>query len=234
MRAKRKKKLPTVRYIPLKEIEKIDDEFLTEINKVRTRLNGCSDSELVNTFYSVLLSGYNAAIEIKARECEIDYAIKAAEIEARAEELRPVRYRHWYWLFKTFPNRAQDIIEERAELEAERIHSELEKLLDDGWKQLQESDDKQSKRELKRQKKEQRKAKKATIDEATAEPPANEPTNAPPAAPANVQTAQENASTPAKQLPGQMTLDDVQAQEQTRPVVPFTSARPRPPKSLRK
>lgn len=148
MRIRKRKRL-TARYIPLEDIKAIEDDYLKEINAVRSRLAGCSDKELINAFYKVLINGYNAAIELKAIERAVDYDIKFAEIEARAAELRPWR-RCWLWrlLFRPLTNRAQDIIEERAELDANISHTADEKKLAEDWKQL--DSDKLSKRELKK------------------------------------------------------------------------------------
>lgn len=148
MRIKKRMKR-AARYIPLEDIKKIDDDYINEINKVRRSLAGCTDKELVNSFYKTLINGYNAAIELKTLERATDYDIIYAEIEARSDNIRPVR-RSWGWrlLFRRLTNRAQDIIEERAELDADVIHTAAEKQLDEGWKQL--DSDNLSKRELKK------------------------------------------------------------------------------------
>lgn len=157
-RIKRKSK-QTAQYIPLEDIKTIDDAFLTEINNVRMKLSGCDDEKLINAFNEVLVNGYKAAIELKALEREVDYNIKFAKIEAREREQTPWR-RGWWWrlIFRPVTNRPQDIIEERAELDAERVHGELEKQLDDDWEQLFPKKEKLSKRELRRQAKKQLKA----------------------------------------------------------------------------
>lgn len=221
-----KRKLPL--YLTNEDIEKLNERYENLYKKVKDSQN--LSTAQVNRECEILLEKYNFEIEELSAMRKVDYDIRLAEIKARAEEVRPVRYRHWYWLFKTFPNRAQAIIDERAELDAARIHGDLEKSLDEDWKKLQESEDKK----FKRLKKQQRKVTGATQDETPAEPPVSELPTDTPATRSDVQTVQENASKPAKQLPGQMTLDDVQAQEQSRPAVPFTAARPRPPRSCRK
>ena len=181
MRAKikkiKKKKKLEARYIPLKDIKDINDTFLNEINAVRGRLAGCNDKELINEFYTVILSGYKAAIELKTLECIVDYDIKFAKIEARAAELSPWR-RCWLWrlLLRPLTNRAQDIIEERAELDADAVHTAAETAIEIDRKKLYpDSKEKLSKRELRRKLKKQLKAaiKKAdeiSIDDAFREP----------------------------------------------------------------
>lgn len=243
MRAKKKKKKleekRVIRYIPLDDIKEINDAFLTEMERVKQRLMTIKDPDIIAVFHGVLLSAYNAAIAIKTFEREVDYDIKLAETEARADELRPEQRRHWYWLFRTFPNRAQDIIEERAELEAERVHSELEKLLDDDWACLFPKKEKLSKRELRRQAKKQLKAAIKKADETPTNEAFDEPAAPTPALmhdieleQAQPQPKQTSNIKPAKQLAGQMTLDDVQPQENA--VKPVQVHKARPPRSCRK
>lgn len=246
MSAKRikKKNKQAAQYIPLEDIKAIDDVFLNEINNVRIKLSGCDDEKLINAFNEVLVNGYKAAIELKALEREVDYDTKFSEIEARAYELRPVRRRHWYWLFRTFPNRAQAIIEERAELDADKEHTAAEKLLDDDWEQLYPDEGKLSKRELRRELKKKlkaaiKKADKTETNEAFDEPADTAPAPMHDVAPvqAKLPTAPTNDVKPAKQLPGQMTLDDVQARENAdKPAqgqLQVIPRRPRPPRSCR-
>ncbi len=296
MRAKKKKKKleekRAIRYIPLDDIKTINTEFLTEMERVKQRLMTIKDPAIITAFHEVLLSAYNAAIAIKTYEREVDYDIKLAKIDARADERRPERRRHWYWLFSTYSNRAQDIIEERAELEAERDHTEAEKKLDDDWEILFPKKEKKSKRKLRRQLKKQleeaiKKADETPTNEAFEEPetvkqsgieeierylheladdvkvkpfaevwekikdriylPQNEQK---PAENGEKQEAEQTdkattaepvqaqADKAAKQLPGQMSFDEVQPQEnadkpaQAQPQV--TTRRPRPPRSCRK
>lgn len=126
MRIKKRKKKDE-RYLPLDDIKKIDDEFLTEIENVKRRLGYIKDLNIIKTFQKVLLDAYNAAIEVKTLDREVDYDIKFAEIKARRDNIKPWR-RCWLWrlLLQPLTNRAQDIIEKRAELEAEKRFSSEE------------------------------------------------------------------------------------------------------------
>lgn len=179
-RIKRKSK-QTARYVPLDDIKTIDDAFLNEINNVRMKLSGCDDEKLINAFNEVLVNGYKAAIELKAIEREVDYDIKFAEIEARATELRPWR-RCWLWrlLFRPLTNRAQDIIEERAELNADKEHGAAEKAIEDERKKLSQDSVKiKSKRKLRRELKKQIKAVIKKADETPTNEVFDEPSDVP-------------------------------------------------------
>ena len=125
------------RYIPLAEIEKINSAFLDEMERVKTRLCNVKDEAIITAFHEVLLGAYSAAIELRTLECEVEYDIKFAEIKERRNNLKPWR-RCWLWrlLFRPLTNRAQDIIEERAELDADIIHTAEEKEIDDERKKL--------------------------------------------------------------------------------------------------
>lgn len=235
MRIKKRNK-HSERYLPLDDIKKIDDEFLSEMENVKRRLSNVKDLDIIKVFQQVLLSAYNAAIEVKTLEREVDYEIKFAQIEARRQEIKPWR-RGWWWrlIFQPLTNRAQDIIEERAELDADIRHTALENEIDNDRKKLpSEDEEKPSKRELKRQLKKQLKKALKNADEAplneVLEEPVTETSDNKPGAPADVPPVQGNENKSAKQLPGQIMLDDVQKLTQAQP----GTRRPRPPRSCRK
>lgn len=224
MRIKKRNK-HSERYLPLDDIKKIDDEFLSEMENVKRRLSNVKDLDIIKAFQQVLLSAYNAAIEVKTLEREVDYEIKFAQIKARRQEIKPWR-RGWWWrlIFQPLTNRAQDIIEERAELDADIRHTALENEIDNDRKQLQPEDDeeKPSKRKLKRAMRDKLKKVIETADNADVNEVLNEPK--PPAS--DVQEPPQGAG----QLPGQIMLDDVQKLTQAQP----GTRRPRPPRSCRK
>lgn len=195
------------RRLPLEDIRQINSAFLDEMERVKTRLCNVKDAEIIKAFHEVLLSAYNSAIDLRTLEREVDYDVKYAEIKERKRNLKPWR-RCWLWrlLFQPVTNRAQDIIEKRAELEADIEHTAAEKALEDERKQLTpESDKKPCKRESERKTRDEleeaiRQADSAEINEAIAEP-------------------QAEARESAEPAPG---------------VVPTQARRPRPPASCRK
>ncbi len=206
-----------IRYLSIEDIKKIDDDFLTEMENVKRRLSNVKDPDIIKAFQQVLLSAYNAAIELKTLESEVDYAIKVSAIDARAAEETPWR-RGWWWrlLFKPLTNRAQDIIEKRAELKANIAHTAAEKEIEnDCNKLLSENDEQQSKRKLKRQMREKLKKVIETADNADVQEAFNEPQS-------DVQELPQDN----KQLQGQLSIDGIQLQTNAR--------RPRPPRSCRK
>ncbi len=206
-----------IRYLSIEDIKKIDDDFLTEMENVKRRLSNVKDPDIIKAFQQVLLSAYNAAIELKMLESEVDYAIKVSAIDARAAEETPWR-RGWWWrlLFKPLTNRAQDIIEKRAELKANIAHTAAEKEIEnDCNKLLSENDEQQSKRKLKRQMREKLKKVIETADNADVQEAFNEPQS-------DVQELPQDN----KQLQGQLSIDGIQLQTNAR--------RPRPPRSCRK
>ena len=180
----KKKSKETARYIPLTDIKTINDDFLTEINNVRVKLSGCDDANLINAFNEVLVNGYKAAIELMAIEHKADYDIKFSKIEARASEITPWR-RSWLWrlLGRPVTNRAQDIIEDRAELDADKVHTAAEKAIEDERKKLDVDYKRLSKRELKRHLKKQLKAAIRKADETPTNEAFEEPTEPDPPPP---------------------------------------------------
>ncbi len=206
-----------IRYLSIEDIKKIDDDFLTEMENVKRRLSNVKDPDIIKAFQQVLLSAYNAAIELKTLESEVDYAIKVSAIDARAAEETPWR-RGWWWrlLFKPLTNRAQDIIEKRAELKANIAHTAAEKEIENDYNKLSsENDEQQSKRKLKRQMREKLKKVIETADNADVQEAFNEPQS-------DVQELPQDN----KQLQGQLSIDGIQSQTNAR--------RPRPPRSCRK
>lgn len=209
-------------YIPLEDIKQINDDFLTEMERVKARLSNVQDKQIIEAFHEVLLTAYNAAIEIKMLECEVDYDIKRADIEARRRELKPWR-RWWIWklLFQPLTNRAQDIIEERAEVDADIIHTAAEEKTAKEREKLSDIEKKLIKSAaLEKLKKAIKEADSADMKEAFNEP--SEPVQA------NTDEPAQEPPQDKGQLPGQITLEDVQK------LPPAAVHRARPPRSCRK
>lgn len=221
MRNKKKSKRRE-RYIPLSDIEKIDDKYLTEMENVKRRLNNVKDEAIINAVFNVLLSSYNAVIEIQTLEREVDYDIKCAKIEARRKELKPWR-RCWLWrlIGRPLTNRAQDIIEERAAVEADIIHTEEERAIDEERKKLPQDEEKRlSARKIKSRMRDKLKAVIETADNADTSEAFTEPENVP-LAQDNANVAEQTEEQPQQQ----MCLDEL---------TPVQTRRPRPPRNCRK
>ncbi|MDE7181502.1 MAG: hypothetical protein K2O41_00535 [Clostridia bacterium] len=224
----RKSSKRQARYIPLSDVEKINDRYLTEMQNVKQRLGYVKDEAIIRAFHDVLLSSYNAVIELQTLEREVDYEIRLAKIEERRRNQIPWR-RCWLWrlLLRPLTNRAQDIIEARAELEADILHTEAENAIEDERKKLpQDSGESLSKRKLKRAMRDKLKAvikaaDKADVKEAFAEPQ-------------NVPTVQENADTPAAPTNEAKPAQEPQEQLRLDELPPVQTRRPRPPKDCRK
>lgn len=211
------------RYLPLEDIKEINSKFLDEFESVKKRLNFIKDEATIKKFAEVLLSAYSATIELRTRERKVDYEIRLAKIEARADEQTPWR-RGWWWrlLFRPLTNRAQDIIEERAEIEADNIHTAAETANKQARAKLQpERGKKLSKRELKRQLHKQLKTAIEQADSADVQGILNEPQGQP-------QTVESVQKLPQRngQLQGQLSIDEIQP--------PLSVRRARPPRSCRK
>lgn len=231
-----KEKVNKPLYLSNEDIEKLNARYDELYKKVKDSTH--LSTAQINRECEVLLEKYNFEIEELSAMRKVDYEIRLAEIEAQAEELKPIRRKRW--VFRPFTNRAQEIIEERAELEAERIHGAAEKLLDverellfPGKEKTRLKRKKRNREEAQEQLEENRKQAEKKLEEilrkADEEDEPAKVYEEPPAVP----PAQESVTEIKKPLPGQMTFADVQ--EQARPV-PFatSSCRPRPPRSCRK
>lgn len=226
-------------YLSNEDIERLNARYDELYKKVKDSTN--LSTAQINRECEILLAKYNFEVEELSAMRKVDYEIRLAEIEARRSELKPWR-RSWWCrlLFLPLTNRAQYIIEERAELDAEHIHGEAEKQNDAERERLfPEKEKKPSKREIRRKAREKLEEAIRSADATETSEGFEEPPTVPP--------VQESIAQDKKPLPGQMTFDEVQtqeqagapakaepAQEQARPVPFTTSRRPRPPRACRK
>lgn len=148
------KEKPSKRDRPLyafnEDIEKLHERYEQLFKQVKSSLN--LSEKQIEQECDTLSRKYDFELDELSKYRKVDYDIKLAEIKAREDELKPVRHRRvWRLLFRRLTNRAQDIIEERAELDAHAIHTKAEKQIDEDWKRLfPDSEVKLSKREIKR------------------------------------------------------------------------------------
>lgn len=203
---KRKNKL----FILTDDLEKLNDRYAALHKKIK---NAEEISEAhSNRMAEVLLEKYNFEIEELSAAREVEYYTQQAEIKAKNAEQIPWR-RCWLWrlLFQPLTNRAQDIIEEEAALEAEELFTNSENELKILAKNTYgENGSKLSKRKRKKALMKYLKFKRLLEGE-----PAE------PQKPEKLELKQPDEKTEPKtvkktpksnnQLQGQMTLDDVQS-----------------------
>lgn len=210
---KPKRKQPL--YALNEDIEILHERYEQLFKQVKTSLNLSANQ--IEKECETLSRKYDFELEELSKRRKLDYDKQQAEIEAREREQTPWR-RGWWWrlIFQPLTNRAQDIIESRAELEADIVLSAEERVIEierDSF--ISDSGKKLSKRELKQKLKEA--IKKA--DETETNEAFDEPQDVPP-------VQEEKPEQEKGQLPGQMTIVDVQKLTPVR--------RPRPPRSCRK
>ena len=139
-------------YLFNEDIEKLNKRYEELFKQVKESSN--LSEKQIEKECETLSQKYDFEIELLSRNRKTDYYKKIAEIKAREDEELPVR-RGWWWrlIGRWVTNRAQDIIEERAELDAEKVHTTAEKQLDDDWKRLFPKKKKISRREKRQLKK---------------------------------------------------------------------------------
>lgn len=188
------------------DIEKLHERYEQLFKQVRNSLNLSANQ--IEKECETLSRKYDFELEELSKRRKLEYDKQQAEIKAQADEQTPWR-RGWWWrlIFRPVTNRAQDIIEERAALEADIILSAEERVIEiERNSFISDSGKKLSKRELKQKLKEAiKKADETETNEAFDEP------------------QQEKG-----QLSGQMTIADVQN------VPSMPARRPRPPRNCRK
>ncbi len=172
------------------DIEKLHERYEQLYKQVKTSLN-LSEQQIENEC-ETLSRKYYFELEELSKIRKLEYEKEQAEIEAREDEQTPWR-RGWWWrlIFQPLTNRAQDIIERRAELEAEQEFAPIEKELDELAERLYAGTGKKlSNRKRKRLMEKYLKLKRKLISATTAPPAGNEQSE-PPA----------NTAAPAPALP---------------------------------
>lgn len=228
MQAEKEKTACKPLYALNEDIEKLHARYEELFKQVKNSLN--LSTRQIELEEETLNRKYEFELEELSKRRKLEYDKQQAELEARADEQTPWR-RGWWWrlIFKPLTNRAQDIIEERAALEADITLTNEEneiKAISESF--ISNSGKKLTKRELKKQLRKQLKAAIQQADSADVQEILNEPQGQPQA----VEPEQEPQPAPAapqpvqnQQLQGQLSIDDVQLVQ---------ARRPRPPRSCRK
>lgn len=117
-------------YLSDTDIEKLNERYAVLFKQVSTNLD-LPDEQIYNAC-AVLIRKYNFEVKELSKKREKEYLTEQAKIDADDAEQIPWR-RGWWWklLFQPTTNRAQDIIERRAELEAAAKFAPMEKELDE-------------------------------------------------------------------------------------------------------
>lgn len=125
-------------YALSEDIEKLHKRYEELFKQVKNSLNLSADQ--IEKECATLSQKYDFELEELSQMRKVDYDKRQAEIDARAAEETPWR-RGWWWrlIFQPLTNRAQDIIEERAELNADITHSAKEKEIENDRKKLQDN-----------------------------------------------------------------------------------------------
>lgn len=126
-------------YILNEDIEKLHERYEQLFKQVKTSLN-LSETQIQKECETLSLK-YDFEVKELSKLRKVDYDKEQAKIKAREAEQRPWR-RCWLWrlLFRPLTNRAQDIIEERAEVEADIIHTAEERAIEEERKKLSKRD----------------------------------------------------------------------------------------------
>ena len=191
---KPKRKQPL--YALNEDIEKLHERYELLFKQVKNSLN-LSENQ-IEIECDTLSQKYYFELEELSKKRKLEYEKQQAEIEAREMEETPFR-RGWWWrlIFQPLTNRAQDIIEYRAELEAQQEFAPIEKELDELAERLYAGTGKKlSKRKRKRLRKKYLKLKCRLISAPTAPPAGNVQSESPAntAAPAPALTAPTSAT----------------------------------------
>ncbi len=119
-------------YLLNSDIEQLNERYKALYKQVKNAFeNNDFNKNQIEYSCEVLLDKYKFEIEELNAIREKEYLTRQAEIKARNAEQIPWR-RCWLWrlIFQPLTNRAQDIIEERAALEAEKLFTDTEKELE--------------------------------------------------------------------------------------------------------
>lgn len=119
-------------YLLNTDIEELNKRYEGLYKQVKDNTNLTKDQ--IARECEVLLEKYNFEIEELCDMREVEYETQRAKIEARNAEQIPWR-RGWWWrlIFRPVTNRAQDIIEDEAALDADVKFTDKEKELEARW-----------------------------------------------------------------------------------------------------
>ncbi len=125
-------------YALSEDIEKLHKRYEELFKQVKNSLNLSSDQ--IEKECATLSRKYDFELEELSKMRKVDYDKRQAEINVRAAEETPWR-RGWWWrlIFQPLTNRAQNIIEARAELKANIAHTAAEKEIESDRKKLQDN-----------------------------------------------------------------------------------------------
>lgn len=117
-------------YISDTDIEKLNERYAVLFKQVSS--NPDLPYEQKYNACAILIRKYNFEVNELSKKRKKEYLTEQAKIDADDAEQIPWR-RGWWWklLFQPTTNRAQDIIEEKAELEAAAIFAPMEQELDE-------------------------------------------------------------------------------------------------------
>lgn len=108
-------------YLTNEDIEKLNDRYEELYKKVKNNSNISEEQQKLEQHVLLEKYAFEVAQLSKKRECE--YCEWLAKIEAKGSYIIPARKTHFLWLRRLFrrptQNRAQDIIDEEADLNAE-------------------------------------------------------------------------------------------------------------------
>ncbi len=143
MQAEKEKTTCNPLYALNEDIEKLHARYEELFKQVRTSLS--LSTPQIELEEETLSRKYEFELEELSKRRKLEYDKQQAEIEARADEQTPWR-RGWWWrlIFQPLTNRAQDIIEERAKLEADLIHTAEESAIEEERKKLPPVDEQET------------------------------------------------------------------------------------------
>lgn len=131
-----RKRKQTDYYLSNEDIEKLNDRYIDLYRKIKNQETNIPQAQ-IDRMCEVLLAKYNFEIEELSALHEADYLKRQAQIAAKNKQQTPWR-RCWLWrlLFMPLTNRAQDIIEAEAKLDAEELFAPMEEELEKRAKKL--------------------------------------------------------------------------------------------------
>lgn len=122
-------------YLSTDDIDKLNERYAALFKKIGNDTDlSATQSENERAY---LTEKYDLEIQMLSDLRETEYLEQQAKINAKYDEEAPWR-RGWWWrlIFQPLTNRAQDIIEERAALDAEERFAPLEQELEERAKKL--------------------------------------------------------------------------------------------------
>lgn len=105
----------------MEEVRNLNEQLFELFGRFNENKNFFEDPKYKENIAYNIFHAYERKMTILELRYEWLYAREEYKLTTESNLLTPKRKRHWYWPFKTKPNKAAEVIEQRAAIEFDKI-----------------------------------------------------------------------------------------------------------------